>query len=382
MISLPSPLRAAAFFPRLELHLRTRERRVLVVEDAAPSAVLIALFERDDDIFMWLAKRPDTMRKHAGQVAFPGGKRDAADASLWATALREADEELGIRAAHVSPLGILDDLVTGTGFVITPCVVSIDATFEPMPNPTEVVHAFPAPLRVFTEKARGVYPKIGHTVAGELVWGATFAMARGLAEASGRALGTPGCDDGRRQRRFMSVLTGAGTGVGAGAGASAVAVTFGAGGRYTGGGGRYAGTAALALAVALAVAVAEGAAPASSAIALPEGAALAVLAAVLVALAVAVIAAVAVGIGVVSVSTGTGTTGCGLGPMYGSKRPIFHAAAPPPPRVSSITANRSGARDFRFGVKLGAWSLARTTGCACTGVGFAMVEDAPVNALE
>jgi 8-oxo-dGTP pyrophosphatase MutT (NUDIX family) len=188
MTPLPNPLRAADLFPRLELHLRTRERRVLSAVDAAPSAVLIALFERDGDIFMWLAKRPDTMRKHAGQVAFPGGKRDAGDVSLWATALREADEELGIRAAQVVPLGVLDDLVTGTGFIITPCVASIDAAFEPTLNGEEVVHAFPAPLRIFTEKARGVFPRIGHTVAGELVWGATFAMARALAEASVQAL--------------------------------------------------------------------------------------------------------------------------------------------------------------------------------------------------
>jgi 8-oxo-dGTP pyrophosphatase MutT (NUDIX family) len=191
MTPLPIPLLASAFFPRLERLLQTRERRVLTAEDAAPSAVLIALFERDDDIYMWLAKRPDTMRKHAGQVAFPGGKRDAEDASLWATALREGEEELGIRAEHVVPIGILDDLITGTGFIITPCVASIDAAFQPTLNPTEVVHAFPAPLRVFTEKARGVFPKIGHVIRGELVWGATFAIARGLAEASAQALAVP-----------------------------------------------------------------------------------------------------------------------------------------------------------------------------------------------
>jgi 8-oxo-dGTP pyrophosphatase MutT (NUDIX family) len=188
MNPLPSPLLARAFFPRLEAHLRVRTRRVLSAEGAAPSAVLIALFERDQDIFMWLAKRPDSMRKHAGQVAFPGGKRDPEDDSLWTTALREAEEELGIRSAHVTRLGLMDDLVTGTGFVITPCVVSIVDSFEPLPSPTEVARVFSAPLRVFTEKASGVFPKIGHTIEGELVWGATFAMARALAEASGHAL--------------------------------------------------------------------------------------------------------------------------------------------------------------------------------------------------
>jgi 8-oxo-dGTP pyrophosphatase MutT (NUDIX family) len=184
MTPLPSPLRASALLPLLRVHLAARERRTLGASapEAVSSAVLIALHESNDDILMWFVKRPETMRKHRGQVAFPGGKRDLEDVDLWATALREAEEEIGLPNAVVDRIGVLDDLVTGTGFIITPHVAYIDASFAPSPNPEEVSRVFSAPLRTFTQHASGVFPKVGHTVEGELVWGATFAMARNLAE--------------------------------------------------------------------------------------------------------------------------------------------------------------------------------------------------------
>jgi 8-oxo-dGTP pyrophosphatase MutT (NUDIX family) len=184
MMPLPSPLRASAVLPLLRVHLAVRERRVLSasVPEAVASAVLIAVHEASDDLLMWFVKRPETMRKHRGQVAFPGGKRDPGDADLWATALREAEEEIGLPSTSASRIGVLDDLVTGTGFIITPHVVHIDESFKPSPNPEEVSRVFAGPLRTFTQRASGVFPKVGHTIEGELVWGATFAIARNLAE--------------------------------------------------------------------------------------------------------------------------------------------------------------------------------------------------------
>ena len=120
------------------------------------------------------------MRRHKGQVAFPGGTRDVEDPSLMHTALREAREEVGLTLAHVDVLGPLDDLVTGTGYVITPYVAWVTAPFEPQPNPEEVARVFAAPLRAFAAPPSGEFPRVGWQVEGELVWGATCAMILNL----------------------------------------------------------------------------------------------------------------------------------------------------------------------------------------------------------
>ena len=113
------------------------------------------------------------MSSHAGQVALPGGKSDPGDASLRNTALREAEEELGIPPAEVDVLGALDDHVTTTGFVVTPWVAWVPANLRVRPNPAEVARAFAPPLRAFFARPQGDQPWSGWTIDGELVWGAT-----------------------------------------------------------------------------------------------------------------------------------------------------------------------------------------------------------------
>ena len=169
--TLREPLRRA---------LAVRSARKLPAGAGAAAAVLVPLFERDGEALVWLARRPKTMRSHAGQVAFPGGKHDATDPSLLDTALREADEELGIGRASVDVLGALDDIVTITGFTVSPWVGWLAPDVEVAPNPSEVARAFAAPLRTFFDEPRGVFPRRGWTVDGELVWGATASIVRGF----------------------------------------------------------------------------------------------------------------------------------------------------------------------------------------------------------
>ena len=175
--------------PRLDqTTLREPLRRVLgarAVRRIAPgtrtaAAVLVPLFERDGEIRVWLVRRPETMRSHGGQVAFPGGKSDPTDESLRATALREAEEELGIGPANVDVLGPLDDYVTITSFIVTPWVAWLPEDLEVRPNPHEVARAFAPPLREFFAPPAGILPWRGWTVDGELVWGATAAILRGF----------------------------------------------------------------------------------------------------------------------------------------------------------------------------------------------------------
>jgi 8-oxo-dGTP pyrophosphatase MutT (NUDIX family) len=160
--------------------LSTRAPRRVALAAAQPAAVLVPLFEREGEVHLWLVRRPASMRSHAGQVAFPGGKSDDGDASLQATALREAHEELGIAPAHVDVLGALDETPTITGYTISPWVGWLASDVEVIPNPSEVDRAFAAPLRAFLLPPGGVPPWRGWTVDGELVWGATAAIVRGF----------------------------------------------------------------------------------------------------------------------------------------------------------------------------------------------------------
>ena len=176
--------------PRLtEASLREPLRRRLAsrARFSAPSgvglasAVLIPLFEERSECHAWMVRRSQNLRNHSGQVAFPGGKHDADDDSLLTTALREAEEEIGLARTDVDVLGAFDDLVTTTGYVITPYVAWVRADLLFTPNPAEVARVFAAPLGAFLEAPEGVFPRIGWQIEGELVWGATAMIVSRLA---------------------------------------------------------------------------------------------------------------------------------------------------------------------------------------------------------
>ena len=113
------------------------------VADAREAAVLVALYEEGGETQVVLTKRPETMASHQGEIAFPGGKRDPEDASLTATALREAEEEVGIDPAGVDLVAELDTIATvASAFTITPFVGVLDEVPLLRPHPVEVVDAF------------------------------------------------------------------------------------------------------------------------------------------------------------------------------------------------------------------------------------------------
>lgn len=157
-----------------------RPRRSLPLNSTTAAAVLIPLFEKDGDTHVWLVRRPQSMRSHAGQIAFPGGKNDASDDSSLITALRETEEELGIARANVDVLGALDDTRTITGFTITPWVGWLANDVRVWPNASEVERAMAPPLRTFLSTPTGPPPWRGWTVEGELLWGATAAIIQEL----------------------------------------------------------------------------------------------------------------------------------------------------------------------------------------------------------
>lgn len=110
------------------------------------AAVLVGLVPRADGLQALLTRRTDTLRHHAGQVSFPGGRLEPDDGGPLQAALREACEEIGLPASQARPLGYLDPLATITGYRVTPVVAMLDPKFAPVPDPGEVAEVFEAPL--------------------------------------------------------------------------------------------------------------------------------------------------------------------------------------------------------------------------------------------
>jgi 8-oxo-dGTP pyrophosphatase MutT (NUDIX family) len=161
-------------------------------EKLREAAVLVPVVDRGDAAGLILTRRTQSMRQHSGQVAFPGGAVDAADASPEVTALREAYEEIGLAAAFVETLGRLPAYLTTTGFRITPVIGLVRADYALTLNRDEVDAAFEVPFdfvmnpdshrresRVWEGKERFYYsmPFEEHNI-----WGVTAGILRVLYE--------------------------------------------------------------------------------------------------------------------------------------------------------------------------------------------------------
>jgi 8-oxo-dGTP pyrophosphatase MutT (NUDIX family) len=111
----------------------------------SPAAVLVAITDRPEPGVI-LTQRTDTMRRHAGQVAFPGGRIDPEDADATAAALREAEEEIALPRDAVDVIGAADLYLTVTGYAVTPVIGVIAPDLAYHPNEAEVADVFEVPL--------------------------------------------------------------------------------------------------------------------------------------------------------------------------------------------------------------------------------------------
>jgi 8-oxo-dGTP pyrophosphatase MutT (NUDIX family) len=157
-----------------------------------PAAVLVPLVAYPDAVKVILTLRTSALREHSGQIAFPGGKVEAWDASPTATALRESREEIGLAAEAIAPIGYLDPYLTGTGFRIIPVVARIDPGYRLRINPSEVDEVFEVPFSFLMDQAnhelrtaewKGAMRSFYAMIYGERnIWGATAGIIRNLYE--------------------------------------------------------------------------------------------------------------------------------------------------------------------------------------------------------
>ena len=160
--------------------------------------MLVPLVERPDGFGVILTLRPPTLRRHAGQIAFPGGRADPGE-TPWRTALREAEEEIGLPAASVEVAGLLEPLRIGGWFDATPVVGFVSPAFTPVPSPDEVAEVFETPL-AFLMDAANHQPHEVTTPDGQVrrtlampwedrfIWGATAHMLQALHQRLSEAI--------------------------------------------------------------------------------------------------------------------------------------------------------------------------------------------------
>jgi 8-oxo-dGTP pyrophosphatase MutT (NUDIX family) len=159
--------------------------------DVVPAAVLVPVVLHDAPTIL-LTKRTSHLKKHAGQVSFPGGRIDSDDASPEAAALREAWEEIGLPPGAADVLGRLSDQITGTGFRITPVLSVLPPNLAYRISPDEVEAIFELPVSVVLDPAapRRQKQQVGGTWReywvwphpDHFIWGATAAILVQLAQ--------------------------------------------------------------------------------------------------------------------------------------------------------------------------------------------------------
>jgi 8-oxo-dGTP pyrophosphatase MutT (NUDIX family) len=178
--------------------LATYNHNRLPAEQRPLAAVLIPIYQVDDELHIVLTKRTERVEHHKGEISFPGGARDPEDTDLVATALRESHEEIGLHPKHVEVIGRVDDFITISQFHVTPYVGVINPLSAPyrwLPQEREVAEILEVPLPHLLDPVNLVRDRRvmadGRVSDMEsfrwrehLVWGATARMLKNFLEVA------------------------------------------------------------------------------------------------------------------------------------------------------------------------------------------------------
>ncbi|MGD0795526.1 MAG: CoA pyrophosphatase [Dehalococcoidales bacterium] len=165
--------------------LAARQKQPIDDPARVPSAVLIPLYQEQGQYYIVFIKRTDIVKTHKGQVSFPGGGRDSCDKTLRDTAIREACEEIGLRAEDIDVIGELDDEITTTSnYIVTPFVAMIPWPYKFTIEKAEVDEIISVPVSALLDRAN-IRPAIetldggivvdsyNYLYQGKIIWGAT-----------------------------------------------------------------------------------------------------------------------------------------------------------------------------------------------------------------
>jgi len=179
--------------------LSQRQKQRITDADLITSAVLVPIYYKEGQYYILFTKRTEQLKKHKGQMSFPGGAQVKGDRTLLDTALRECAEEIGLSPGEVKVLGELDDTLTETSnYVISPFVALIPYPYQFMVDGSEVEEIIEAPISVLLDKDR-IYRKsavVGgkalnfyvYKYQGRVIWGATAKILNQFLDVFSRAL--------------------------------------------------------------------------------------------------------------------------------------------------------------------------------------------------
>jgi 8-oxo-dGTP pyrophosphatase MutT (NUDIX family) len=200
---------SASTLTRIKKHISHAEAPSVTPSGLLPAGVLVPLFLVEEDPHLLFTQRTGTVKHHQDQISFPGGVRDPGDPDLLATALRETEEEIGLKPQVVEVLGTLNPVATVTGFWVNPFVGLIPHPYTFRPNPQEVRQILTFALEEFFPPGRwstGDYTYEDRVVRvccwkyeGTVIWGATARMLVDFLSRLGRnplaAAGEEACVD-------------------------------------------------------------------------------------------------------------------------------------------------------------------------------------------
>ena len=173
--------------------LKKNSKRTINPRRFVPSAVLLPLFLKDEDLYLIFTKRTSKVRDHKDQISFPGGKYNKKDLNLLSTALRECEEEIGVEKRHVRILGELDDVITVTGYLISPYVGVIPYPYKFKTSVDEVEDIIEVPVNGLLDdksfriernlKINGkIFPVYYFFYQDHVIWGATARILKQFLE--------------------------------------------------------------------------------------------------------------------------------------------------------------------------------------------------------